>query len=41
MGVDITKEYVEDATKQAVKENLPAQFLHMIRVSKGASTNCV
>lgn len=29
VGIDITKEYVEDATKQAVKENLPAQFLHM------------
>ena len=29
VGVDITKEYIEDATKQAAAENLPAQFLHM------------
>jgi len=28
VGVDITKEYVEDATLQALQENLPASFLH-------------
>ena len=27
--MDITKEYVEDAAKQAELENLPARFLHM------------
>ena len=29
VGVDITKAYVEDATKQAQKEKLFAKFLHM------------
>ena len=29
VGVDITKEYVEDANKQAEKENLSATFLNM------------
>lgn len=29
VGVDITKEYVEDATKQAETENLSAKFFHM------------
>lgn len=29
VGVDITKEYVEDATKQAERENLSAKFYHM------------
>ena len=28
VGVDITKEYVEDATLRASQENLPASFLH-------------
>ena len=29
VGVDITKDYVEDAKLQAEKEQLPADFLHM------------
>ncbi|MBQ6806346.1 MAG: class I SAM-dependent methyltransferase [Lachnospiraceae bacterium] len=29
VGIDITKEYVEDATKQAAAENLSAKFVHM------------
>lgn len=29
VGVDITKEYVEDATKQAEIEKLPVEFIHM------------
>lgn len=29
VGIDITKAYVEDATKQAEQENLPAQFIRL------------
>lgn len=29
VGIDITKDYVEDAMAQARNENLPADFLHM------------